>query len=275
MRTGCDADGPGPALTAWSRAVSDIVTGACATHLWARLGWQDIRGRYRRSVLGPLWITLSMGLLVTLLGVHYGRMFGVRVGEYLPHLTLGFVLWSFLSAVINEGCQTFLAARHMIHQVPLPLSLHVYRVVWRNLTVLGHNASVFVVVAAVFAVVPGWTALLALPGLALACVNAVWVALLLGACSARYRDVPPIVASVTRIVFFATPILWMPDALPERTAFVALNPFHHAIEVVRAPLLGTAPALASWLWVGGLAVVGWLATLTLFARLRPRVAYWL
>lgn len=53
MRTGCDADRPGPALTAWSRAVSDIVTGACATHLWARLGRQDIRGRYRRSVLGP------------------------------------------------------------------------------------------------------------------------------------------------------------------------------------------------------------------------------
>ena len=263
---------PDPSQT--RRALLDLVQGARAHHLWYLLGWQDIRRRYRRSVLGPFWLTLSMGALVGVLGLLYGMLLKVEIADYVPFLALGFIVWTLISGVINDGCKTFINAEGIIKQVGLPLSVHVYRLLWRNVLVLCHNALVYVVVAAVFAVWPGWGGLLALPGLVLLCLNGIWAGLLLGIVSARFRDVPPIVSSIVRICFFVTPIIWMPELVPARALVLDVNPFFHLVEVVRAPLLGKVPGLESWIAVLIMTCAGWLVTFAFFRRYRRRIAYW-
>ena len=263
-----------PALSQAALALFDLVRGARAHHLWYLLGWQDIRQRYRRSVLGPFWLTLSMGALVAALGTLYVMLFKAEIAVYVPHLALGFIVWALISSVIIEGCQVFINAESIIKQVGLPLSVHAYRLIWRNLLILFHNAAVFVVVAAIFGVWPGWAGLLALPGLFLLCLNGLWAVLLLGIISARFRDVPPIVASIVRICFFVTPIIWMPELVPERAMVLDLNPFYHLLEVVRAPLLGKVPGLSSWIAVLSMTVGGWVLAFAFFRRYRWRIAYW-
>ena len=258
-----------------ARAVSDLVDGARMTRLWGHLGWQDVRRRYRRSVLGPWWITISMALMVALLGTLYGTLFGVSVRDHLPHVAVGLVVWGLLANLVSEGCRVFVEARGIVHQIGLPLSLHAYRLVWHNLLAFAHNAAVLPVVAVACGVWPGWTGLLALPGLAAICLNGVWVAIALGTATARFRDVPPIVESVMRVAFLATPIVWTPELLSERAWLLAFNPFHHLLEVVRAPLLGELPAADSWIAVGAITVAGWTAALALYARCRGRIAFWL
>ena len=256
-------------------ALLDVVQGARAFHIWGLLGWRDIHRRYRRSKLGPFWITISMGILVAVLGTLYGALFKVEIGSYIPFLALGFIIWTLVSSLIVECCSAFTGAENIIKQVEMPLSVHVYRVVWRNLIIFCHNAVIFVVVALLFSVWPGWTGiLLALPGLALLCLNGMWAGLFLGTISARYRDVPPIVDSAMRIFFFVTPIIWMPELLPQRAGLLDFNPFFHFLELVRAPLLGQAPGLVSWLVVLSVTFGGWLATFALFRRYRWRIAYW-
>ena len=255
-------------------ALLDLAQGARAHHLWYLLAWQDIRRLYRRSVLGPFWLTVSMGALVGVLGTLYGMLFEVDSADYVPFLALGFIVWTLISGVIGDGCNAFINAEGIIKQVGLPLSVHVYRLLWRHLIILAHNAAVFAVVAAVFAVWPGWTGLLALPGLVLLCLNGLWAGLLLGILSARFRDVPPIVTSVVRICFFVTPIIWIPELIPGRSLVLLANPFFHLVEVVRAPLLGQAPGLASWIAVLIVTAAGWLVTFALFRRYRRRIAYW-
>lgn len=265
---------PAPAPSQTRRTFLDLVQGAQAHHLWYLLGWQDIRRRYRRSVLGPFWLTLSMGALVSVLGLLYGMLLQVENADYVPFLALGFIVWTLISGVINDGCQTFINAQGIIKQVGLPLSIHVYRLLWRNVLILFHNALVYVVVAAVFAVWPGWVGLLALPGLVLLCLNGIWAGLLLGIVSARFRDVPPVVSSIVRICFFVTPIIWMPELVPARALVLEANPFFHLVEVVRAPLLGQAPGLESWFAVLLITCAGWLVTFAFFRRYRRRIAYW-
>ena len=255
-------------------AVLDLAEGVRAHHLWHLLAWQDIRRLYRRSVLGPFWLTVSMGALVGALGSLYGMLFEVESADYVPFLALGFIIWTLISGVITDGCKAFITAEGIIKHVGLPLSIHVYRLLWRHLIILFHNAAVFVVVAAVFAVWPGWTGLLALPGVVLLCLNGIWAGLLLGIVSARFRDVPPIVTSIVRICFFVTPIIWMPELLPARTLVLDANPFFHLVEVVRAPLLGQMPGLASWTAVLVMTAAGWLVTFVFFRRYRRRIAYW-
>ena len=274
------ADGAGAALqmpppaSQVSRALSDIVQGARAVQLWMPLGWQDIRLRYRRSKLGPFWLTISMGMLVGLLGTLYGMLFKADITRYLPYLALGFIFWTMISGLISDACGIFVSAQGIITQIEMPLSVHVYRMVWRSLIILAHNMAIFFAVAVLIGIWPGWAGLLALPGLVLLCLNGIWAGLLLGLVAARFRDVPPIVESLMRISFFVTPIIWMPEFLPTRVVPLDWNPFYHFLEIVRAPLLGQLPLSLSWLVVAGVTLGGWAATFYIYCKFRRRIAYW-
>ena len=113
------------------RALADVAGGLLSHHVWATLGWQDIKQRYRRSILGPFWLTISTGIMVAGIGFLYARIFRQETADYIPYLASGLVVWTFLAGLINEGCQAFIASDQIIKQVRLPLTTHVSRVVWR------------------------------------------------------------------------------------------------------------------------------------------------
>lgn len=241
------------------------------------LGWQDIRQRYRRSSLGPFWLTMSMGVLIAALGLIFGTIFETPMNELLPFLTIGLILWTLISTSLNEGCTGFTAAEAIIKQISLPLFSHILRVLWRNLVIFAHNLIIFPLVLLVYWEPLSTTAILAIVGLVLLMINLSWMALLLSVICTRYRDVPQIVASLLQVFFYLTPIIWMPGLLSKRSNMFLLdaNPFFHLIEIVRAPLLGTLPSALNWQVGIVLAVVGWGSTTLFYGRFRSRIAYWL
>lgn len=258
-----------------ARAWDDLRDGALRWRLWSRLGWHDIRKRYRRSVLGPFWLTLSMAVMVGSLGLIYGTLFRLDLEGYLPFLAVGLATWTLIASFLNEGCISFIELEPLIKNVRIPMSVHILRALWRNLIIYGHNIVIFAVVALVFGIWPGAAGLLAVAGLALLLVNAGWIMLLLGMICTRFRDVPPIIGSVIQLLFFVTPVMWKPELLGDRRYLMVLNPFYHLLEVIRAPLLGHVPGWESW--VAGLlfAAAGWVLTFACFTRFRKRIAYWL
>ena len=259
----------------WQLAVRDLRDGVLMWPLWMQLGWEDIRQRYRRSLLGPFWISLSMLVMVIGLGSLYSQIMQQNMREYFPFLTLGLVFWQLFGDLLRDGCQTFLQQEGFILQIKVPFSSHVHRVIWRQLVVTAHNIVIYVPVALLFQVWPTPATLLVIPGLALWVINAAWAILLLGALSTRFRDVPPLVGSLLQIVFFMSPILWVPATLGIHARLVELNPVYHFLELVRAPLMGRFPDPWSWAAALGLAVLGWGVTLPFFARFRARLAFWL
>jgi lipopolysaccharide transport system permease protein len=264
------------AWRSWPRAIADLKDGLASRALWSSMGWQDIRQRYRRSMLGPFWLTLSMGLMVGGMGVIYAAIFNQPVERYMPHLTLGLLFWNYLTALINESGTTFVMAEHVIKQIRIPYSVYLLRTIWRNTLILAHNFVVFVIVALVFGVHPTWATLLFVPAFALFVLTAFAVGLVFGMISARFRDIPQIVASLLQVVFFITPILWTPDTLQgRRTVLIDWNPFWHFLEILRAPWLGHAPSALNWIVSVSLCVLSWLVMLVFFRRFRSRISFWL
>jgi ABC-type polysaccharide/polyol phosphate export permease len=253
----------------------DLLAGMRAWPLWAMLGWNDIRQRYRRSVLGPFWITISMAVFITLLGVIYSHIFNIGLKTYLPYLSLGYILWGFISQTTAESFVSFQESERIIRQIRLPYSIYVFRVVWRNFIVFLHTIVIFVPVAIIYDVRPGMTALLAIPGLMLVCINQAWVTLSLAILCTRYRDVQQIVATGIQIMLFATPIIWPVSALGPAVIIANINPLHHLIEVVRAPMLGEVPPVLSWVAVVVCALVGWSVAILLLRRAARRLVFWL
>lgn len=255
-------------------AVNDIVGGLRRAPLWLVMGSQEIRQRYRRSRIGPFWITLSMGVTVAALGVLYGALFQQPLHDYLPYLASGFVVWGLIAGLITDGSKAFIDSEGLIRQLSAPLSIYVYRELWSNLLVFVHNLLVYVVVVLIFQNIPGPVVLLAIPGAAMLLLNGAWLGLLLGLISARFRDVPQILASIVQVMFFMTPILWKAEMLPERALLLEGNPLYHLLEIVRAPLLGSLPSADSWLFVTALMLSGWAVALLGYTVYRWRIAYW-
>ena len=258
-------------------ALADIGAAIKRFGLVGVLGWSDVRQRYRRSSLGPFWITVSMGVMIATIGVVFGQIFKSPLQEFFPFLTVGTIVWGFISTVLSEGSTCLISAEAIVKQLPLPLSVHIMRMMWRNLIILAHNILIFPLVLVAVGKPLELVALVALPGLLLTLINLGWMALVLGILCARYRDLPQVVTSLLQVVFYLTPVIWLPTLLPARAGLYLLetNPFYHMLEVIRAPLLGHMPSATNWVVSIALAVVGWLATIVFFGRYKNRVAYWL
>jgi ABC-2 type transport system permease protein len=261
------------------RAWDDLVAGFGKRELWLHLGWQDIKQRYRRSVLGPFWITIATGATAVAMGLLYSKLFKLPLEEHLPYITLGLIVWNLINAAILEGADVFVANEGLIKQLPTPLSVHVYRLVWRQMILFAHNIIIFVVIAIIYPKPWKWTDLAVIPALGLIVLNCVWVALCFGILATRYRDISPLLFSLVQLLFFMTPIIWNEATLQQQGAgayakIVELNPLLHYLDIVRAPLLGADQEVRHWVVVLTLTVIGWTLAAVAMRQYRARVPYW-
>lgn len=258
-------------------AIKDLTRCCEKLDLALMLGWQDIRQRYRRSTLGPFWLTISMGVMIAIIGIVFGQVLNTPMDEYLPFLATGIILWTYISTAVMESSSAFVEAQGMIRQLDLPLSLYPIRVLWRNIVICGHNILILPLVFLVLGRGITWNIYWVIPGALVFCWNMFWISLLLGTFCTRFRDMPQIVNSVLQVFFYVTPIIWMPNVLNARSAslLVEPNPVYHLLELVRAPLLGTSPTAMNWIVSISMAFLGSLISLWFFGKYKKRIAYWL
>ena len=254
---------------------ADVLGGFGAWRMWWMLAKNDVVRRYRRSRVGQLWLTLSMAVMIFGLGAVYSSLFGTSMADYLPHLGTGLVLWGLISSTIIESCSGFTENESIIRQIALPRFTYLLRTISRNLFVFAHNLIILPILYIVTGSPVNWHILLFIPGLLLVLANLAWVGYLLAILSARFRDIPQIVASIVQVAFFISPVVFKPSQLRVDHPVLILNPFASMLEVMREPLLGNLPSVTAYLILLGLLVFGWLFTLAFAGKYSQRVVYWL
>lgn len=259
----------------------DLRRGFSQRELWLALGWQDIKQRYRRSTLGPLWITIATGVMAVALGLLYSLLFQQELREFLPHVAVGLIIWGFISGCIKEGAEVFISNEGLIKQLPSALSVHVYRLVWKQFLFLLHNLVIWLALLVIFRPALGWEVLLVIPAMVLILVNGLWVSMLFGIIATRFRDVAPLLDSLVQLAFYMTPIVWTAKTLHEQGGEVAqrvriaeLNPLYHYLEIVRAPMIGEDVAGYHWIIVLAFTAAGLLLATLAMRKWRYRVSYW-
>jgi ABC-type polysaccharide/polyol phosphate export permease len=255
--------------------VRDLCAGLANWHLWSMLGWNDIHQRYRRSALGPFWITISMAIFIVLLGFIYGKLFHQELAVFLPYIAMGLITWGFISATTTEACSVFIENAGIIRQIRLPYSLYVMRMIWRSFIVFLHTLMLIVPIAVYFRMPLGPGTLLAIPGLLLVVANQIWLSIIIGTLATRFRDITQIVTTTIQISMFATPIMWPVSAVPGARFIADVNPFFHLIELVRAPLLGGVAEPLSWIVVIVMCMLGYGLAAIALMRASARLVYWL
>src|SRR5882757_5694563 len=106
----------------YAEALRDIVDGAAAVPIWGRLGWQEVKRRYRRTVFGPFWSTLSLAIFICSLGFVWADLWGQDPSSYLPFLSGGLLAWTLVATIVNEGCLVFTANEGLLKQLKISLT---------------------------------------------------------------------------------------------------------------------------------------------------------
>ncbi|GAA4340628.1 ABC transporter permease [Pigmentiphaga soli] len=247
------------------------------SQLWLWAGLQDIRLRYRRSTLGPWWVTISTGILVASMGFLYAGIFKSSISDYLPHFAVGQVFWLLFSGQINEAVTSFTQFENILRQVRIPLTSCVLRILTRNIIIFAHNAVIIAVTFLVFGFNFSANVLLLIPGFVILTITLFSMSLTIGVLCTRFRDLNQVVSSVLQILFFLSPIFWKADILGGgmRALIVRLNPVYYLIEIVRQPLFGSTGGLQVWIGAILIMVVSSAVALLLFGRYRLRITFWL
>jgi ABC-type polysaccharide/polyol phosphate export permease len=263
--------------TNYAPAFRDLLSGALNWSMWSRLALSDIKGRYRRTVLGPLWSTVSLGIVILAMGLVMARLFNSDIKQFMPYLTSGMITWTFVSSILTEGSLVFVNSESLIKSIRFPISTLVFALVCRNLIVFVHNLIIFAIVALVVGMSVTTATLLIIPGLVIVCLTGVSAGTLLGMAGARFRDISPVVTASLQIIIFVTPIFWSAEQIKGKVGLILtdFNVFYHFVNIVREPLLGRAPSATSWIITLAICVFAWVITMTLFARFHRRIAYWL
>jgi lipopolysaccharide transport system permease protein len=254
--------------------LADIVDAFRMPRLILYMGWSDIRARYKRSVLGPFWITLSTAVGVVGLGFIWSELFKMDRAVFIPMLTIGLILWQFMSACIIESPSVFIRQANIIRNLNLPIALHPAQLVLRHLINLAHNIPLFILVAVFLGRTFDWQTLMVIPGLFCVIANLYWMSLMIGTLGARFRDLEYLISTTMPLLMFLSPVMYRPSALRSFGQYIWLNPLADMIEIVRYPLLGEATPGFVYLINIGMLLAGGAVTVILFNAKRNRVAFW-
>jgi lipopolysaccharide transport system permease protein len=258
------------------RAARDLAHALQAWPIVLLIGSTDVEARYRRSALGQLWITLSLAITVFSIGLVWAYIWKQPTREFLPYFAIGQIIWVYMTGVLSDATTIYVEHSGYLREVNLPRSTYLLSNIVKHTIILGHNALLLPPLFLIFGLAPSPHIVLIVPAFLVSVV-------FLGACSTvlaigglRFRDVPSIVASVIGILYFLTPVIWQPDALPQEfISYLPINPLAIFLELFRAPILGHAPPPHYW-WIAiGLTVAMLLVAMRLFTTYRARLTFWL
>ncbi|WP_170958793.1 ABC transporter permease [Magnetospirillum sp. 15-1] len=232
---------------------------------------------FRRSGLGPLWSSVGVLFTVSAVGLLFGTMLRsllTNFDDYVCTLAAGLVMWTFLSAVANDGAIAFARWMPILRHSRISLPVIAMSILLRHLPVLGLN---IVLLVAAQSVLLGRTAeALPMLGAALLLVaNIFWIGALALVLGARFRDIGQLVPATMQIAFLLTPILWPPYFLGRFEYLLAFNPFYFQFSVFTAAIAGLQVPPHHWAMAAGMALAGGGLTLGVYRWSRPRWPYWI
>lgn len=258
------------------RLAERVRTTGSALGIAAALAAQDIRDNYARSKLGPIWITTFVSVQIAALGLVLSQVLRTGLRDYLPSLAVGLVIWTFVSQSMIEAGGAFTLSRAITHQVRISVVMPVFRVLIKNLMIFAHTLPVALVVTGLFSGLGSMSGI-AVIGFALLTVNLFWVSTILAIVAVKFRDVPPLVSSAMMTLFYVTPVVWLPSQLPEEVKVWVLtpNPFYHALESIRSPLVNNVAPWESLSFLLLLGIAGLVVARSVLVKYSWRVAYWI
>ena len=247
---------------------------------WMLAAVRALGNRYKRTYLGPWWITLTSLLFVFGLSQLRIGLTGGDLGDSLSYVGLGFIIFGLIIGGLQSGASVFAGGGDTMLTSRLPLSSLILKSNFQQVLDFLHDAVAILVIIIVFDIAFSWRWIESLLAVVLIVLSSVGIGMWLGPLANRFRDIGPLVSALTRILFFLTPIFWSIDMVSEngREYLAWYNPLTYQLLAFRDPILGsthTPPIGISPLGITAiLAIVNLVFGFIVFSKYRTKQVYW-
>lgn len=265
-----------PNAGVWRRAIDDLGEALARSNIILLLGSDDVASRYRRSMLGQFWFTVSNALFITTIGAVWSNIWKQPIEDFLPYFAAGHIFWTLMAVSLVDATSTFSNSAPYLKELNFPRSTYLFANIVKHFIILLHNVIIIPVIFLIYGKWPTAEFFLFFPALFLTMLTILAASFWLGILGLRFRDVSALISSLMMVLFFLTPVIWREDVIDQGLRdLLVLNPFHIFLELLRAPLLGYAPKAQYW-WLGFLILaINSIAGFAVFAKWRRSVTYWL
>lgn len=252
----------------------DLAIGLKKRHIWFNIAKTEIKFKFKRTKLGPLWITIGTAIFIAVLSVITGAFFADDINLRVPYITTGLIIWSFVFNCLNESAGVFSGRVGLIQNIPMEKSILIYIMICKAIFIFLFNFILYILCVIFLEIEINYNSFFALPGFFLLILNVFFISCIISILTTRFRDLAPITTSIMTVLFFLTPIWWNVEYFPSRAKFVNYNLFYHYLETTRKPLLGLECNLNSWIiCIMSVLILGFVA-ITLFENKKDKIPFW-
>ena len=256
------------------KTLKDLVAGFRLYPVWLHQSYHSLSSKYKRTVLGSLWIAGQFAFVSIAFTVVFGVLFHRNLHDFLPYAMAGNLTATACLGILLDGPELYMSNAGIIRNYAYPFTYFGFEQTARTLMLFGHNLIVYYVFMIFDQAlhVPHWSVIF---GLAIDAVAIMSWSLVTGMLAARYRDLRFLLPSLATPLFFLTPIYWPVENLGDHQYIANFNPLYSMISVVRLPLMGQAPTELNWEVSVLVALLGCAAWFVAFIFFRRRIPFWI
>lgn len=253
---------------------NDILSGLLKWRVIFFISFTDLRAKYRRTLLGPLWVVLGLAAGSVGLGFLWSILWNLPTEEILPRITVGFLVWIFISNSIIEGSNSLITQEMAIKNINLPLSFYPLLSLCRQVINFFHSLLIIVILYLIYPPSDYISILLFFPAIIATLLTIFLVTFTLSILSARFRDIPPLIAAVMPMLFFLSPVLFRIQQAESLSWLMWLNPLTYIITILRDPLLGQKPEVIFFVFMGFFTILSYIILAIIVDRKQANIVYW-
>jgi lipopolysaccharide transport system permease protein len=208
------------------------------------LARRNLKVRYRQTVVGAGWAMAQPILLMLVFTVFLGLLARLPSDgvPYPVFFLAALAIWQVTTKVLNEGSNSVVANSALVNRVYFPRIYFPVSVALASIVDLIFNGLALAIVLLAFGFLPGWGVLVLPVLIAITYATSLGAAFWLSAVNVAYRDVAVVLAFLTQLWFFTTPIIYPASIVPGPYVLLYyINPMALVITGVRSALLGTPP----------------------------------
>ena len=237
---------------------------------------KDIGGKYKHSFLGVLWSFINPLLQILVYALIFPLVMknGGSYKDYTVFMVCGLIPWAYFTTVINRASFIMIENGNILKKVYFPRSILPLSLVTSETI----NFLVSCIIILAFIVIKGFGIskfILFFPlVLLIQYVLLLGIALIFSAVTVYMRDIQHFIGVVLQLLFYATPIVYSIDTIPENFRWILKwNPMTYIIEGYRAIFYNqTMPDLKSLGVLGIISIIILIVGYQLFNKLQKRFA---
>lgn len=238
------------------------------------LGWIQVKLKYTRSLLGPLWITISTIVLIGGMSLVNLSLFKVDIREVMPWIAIGITCWGYIAITIEDSTIMF-EDQKLLNIAISPFEVAAINVA-KNFIIFFHNLFILILVVIIFQLPVTLNYLFLIYGSIIFILNSFSFTIIFGFLCLRYRDFILIIKNLLFLLFLMTPIFWIPHTLNNNRIILAdFNPLFQIIQTIRDPLLGNPLTMLCLVQTSIFTLFFLIISLIVYKQKHNKLVFWI